>query len=71
MTLTISVVVIKVRAADLQPGDLYSFNGPIYWEATMNDNTIGQRAYIRTNTPLPPEKRNIPVYKLTVLVKDP
>ena len=71
MTPIASVVAIQVRGADLQPGDLFSTAGPGYWEAAMNSNFAGQRAQIRTNAPCPPEERNAPVYKLTVLVKDP
>ena len=71
MTPIASVVAIQVRGADLQPGDLFSYSGPTYWETALNSDFTSQHISIRTNTPLPPEKRNTPVYKLTVLVKDP
>ena len=53
---------------DLKPGDLFSTVGPEYW-ATINERpSVGERVYIRTNTPadifLDVDE---PIYRITVL----
>jgi len=40
-----------IRAGDLKPGDLFSIVGPTYWDNVDKSNSIGEKAYIRSNTP--------------------
>lgn len=40
-----------VLARDLQPGDLFSTEGPTYWDYFPQCQSIAEKAYIRTATP--------------------
>jgi hypothetical protein len=42
-----------VQACNLQPGDLFSYAGPEYWDWATDEKhgSIGERVYIRTETP--------------------
>ena len=42
-----------LKGKDLEPGDLFSTMGQAYWDGVSisADNSIGERVYIRTNTP--------------------
>ncbi|HEY2243423.1 MAG TPA: hypothetical protein VGH47_04265 [Xanthobacteraceae bacterium] len=41
----------SVAGRDLHPGDLFSTVGPDYWQRIDANESIGERVYIRTNTP--------------------
>jgi hypothetical protein len=42
----------RIQACDLQPGDLFSTEGPDYWGCIDSLVTsIGERVYIRTSMP--------------------
>jgi hypothetical protein len=63
---------IKIRAEpikgrDLQPGDLFSTHGPSYWDGAMDKGSVGERVYIRTNSPASdaPDAEDT-VYRITV-----
>jgi len=55
-----------IKARDLKPGDLFSTAGPDYWDTALNDLSVGERVYIRTNAPTPPEQADIDVYLITI-----
>jgi hypothetical protein len=42
---------VEVTGRDLKPGDLFSTMGLLYWEYVDTRESIGERVYIRTNTP--------------------
>lgn len=45
------IIAERVRASDLKPGDLFSTAGPAYWAIFAMKRSIGERVYIRTETP--------------------
>jgi len=45
------ITAVKVLGRDLKPGELFSTVGPQYWDVAMNRGSVGERVYIRTNTP--------------------
>ena len=45
------VIAEKVVAKELEPGDLFSAAGPEYWNNIDGKLSVGEKAYIRTNTP--------------------
>jgi hypothetical protein len=65
----VSVTATLVRAADLKPGELFTTYGQIYWDMSMSmgASAIGERVYIRTNTPagVAPDK-DVEVYRITI-----
>jgi hypothetical protein len=59
----------RVTAKDLQPGDCFSSVGPEYWETTDRPGrfpeSIGEKVYVRTDTPCPLAQRSGIVYRIT------
>lgn len=47
--MTIRATLCKGR--DLKPGDLFSTEGQDYWGTFDQNLSVGERVYIRTNTP--------------------
>ena len=45
------VTATKVIARALQPGDLFSTVGPEYWDRISINRSVGERVYIRTESP--------------------
>ncbi len=39
------------KGRDLKPGDLFSIEGPEYWNFFDLTGSVGEQVYIRTNTP--------------------
>ena len=60
------VTAVAVKAGELKPGDLFSTYGPVYWENIDSKPSVGEKAYIRTNTPTPPDQAHEPVYRLDI-----
>jgi hypothetical protein len=54
-----------VEGQDLEPGDLFSTAGPEYWGRRPPD-AIGEKVYIRTDAPCPPDQAHQRVYRLTI-----
>jgi len=60
-----TITVEPIRASDLQPGDLFSTAGPLYWE--LRDlAAIGEKVYIRTEAPCPAGQENDLVYRIVI-----
>ena len=55
-----------VKAKELKPGDLFSTAGPIYWENIDSKYSLGEKVYIRTNTPTPSDQAEEDVYYIKV-----
>lgn len=63
--------VTEVKGKDLKPGDLFSNVGKLYWsEKNIKQHdemgAIGQKVYIRTETPLNKEQQEEVVYKIEI-----
>jgi len=65
----LSVEVRKMRACELQAGDLFSTRGIDYWERAIHgeDGCVGQRVYVRTLRDTPTDQENKLVYRLRFL----
>lgn len=59
------IIATKVKAKELRPGDLFSVAGPDYWDH-YDKNSLGQRVYIRTEAPSPPEQAEDEVYRIEI-----
>ena len=60
------IVATEVKAADLQPGDLFSLYPIEYWD-TYDKKSIGQKVYIRTEeTEYPVEDKDALVTLITI-----
>lgn len=69
MSVTINATPCKGR--DLEPGDLFSTMGPIYWRAAMNRGSVGERVYIRTHASADEFKdADDTVFRITVTVNE-
>lgn len=51
---------------DIKAGELFSAVGPEYWDLFPRLTSIGERVYIRTNTPLRNDQAQEEVYRITV-----
>ena len=45
------VIAELIKGRELKPGDLFSTAGPNYWNLALDKGSIGERVYVRTNTP--------------------
>ena len=52
-----------VEGKDLKPGELFSSAGQSYWDS-RDKRSIGEKVYIRTDTPLSPVQEEI--YCITI-----
>lgn len=60
------ITATEVRAAELQPGDLFSTAGPEYWTARRPPGAVGEKVYIRTEAPCPRGEENEVVFRLDI-----
>lgn len=60
------VVATLVKAKELKPGDLFSVIGPAYWENIDAKESIGEKVWLRTNTPTPPDQAEADVYLIKI-----
>ena len=60
------IIAEPMIGGELRPGDLFSTVGPEYWDLQTR-NAIGERVYIRTNTPTPPSQYHEPIYRITIV----
>lgn len=52
---------------DLKPGELFSVMPPSYWDQFDRMDGVGERVYIRTNTPCPIGQEYEPIYRITII----
>lgn len=57
-----------VKGRDLEPGDLFSVAGSEYWEP--EHWSIGERVYVRTNTPAPEDELDADIFRIIIEVTD-
>ena len=55
----------KIKGSDLKPGELFSSAGDEYWQHRDN-RSIGEKVYIRTDTPLLPSAQEEVVYRIVI-----
>ena len=56
-----------IKGKDLKPGDLFSTAGPLYWDDVKDTYAIGEKVYIRTETPYDRANDfNSTVYKIEI-----
>lgn len=59
------IIVTKVHAQDLEPGDLFSNAGEEYWN-DRDPMAVGEKVYIRTECPCPPHDFDRIVYRIEI-----
>jgi hypothetical protein len=62
------IVTTRVKAKELNEGDLFSTAGELYWMSVeRNDkHSVGEKVYIRTSEPCPPGQEEEEVYKIII-----
>ena len=56
-----------VTGRDLKPGDMFSVAGQDYWDIAMNQGSVGEMIYVRTNIDADRfSDADQPIYRLTV-----
>lgn len=71
------IVATPIKSEALKPGDLFSTYGPEYWERDRFNRTdpfdtipitlpLGERVYIRTETPAPADQVGEDLFKITI-----
>ena len=58
----------QMKAKDLKPGDLFSSEGASYWDNFHHQPSIGEKVYVRTDTPCPAAQEEEVIYKLTIQI---
>jgi len=60
------IIAEPVKGKDLEPGDLFSTADQFYWDNRPKES-IGEKVYIRTETPLTPEQGEEDIYRITII----
>jgi hypothetical protein len=62
-------IVAEMRYAhEIEAGELFSIASQLEWdEFSKDEEAIGQKVFIRTNSPCPPDQANDIVYRITVI----
>jgi len=61
------IIASPCKGRDLKPGDLFSTVGPSYWDHFHENRSIGERVYIRTETPCEnAPDADAPVFRVTI-----
>lgn len=60
------IIATECKAKDLKPGDLFSTASQEYWDIVHTDNAVGEKVYIRTNSPTSKEQENDLIYRITI-----
>lgn len=59
-------IATKIKASELQPGDMFSNVGQLYWNNVGTRHSIGERVYLRTEELCPTEQIQDEIYKITM-----
>ena len=57
------IAVEEMPLGDLNPGDIYSFHGPDYWDNLTGD-IVAEQCWMRTDEPATPTESETVVYRL-------
>jgi|GEM_PF-2700758 len=61
------IVATKIKAIQLNPGDLFSTAGQEYWDSITKDKLcVGEKVYIRTVNPCPENQANEDIFRLSI-----
>lgn len=62
------IIATKLKAKELKAGDLFSAEGPDYWgaERKTSDGRVGEKVYIRTETPCPTDQEEDDVFLINI-----
>lgn len=60
------ITATKTKAKDLEAGDLFSTANQTYWDSSKNNLSVGEKVYIRTETPTPADQAEEEIYKITI-----
>lgn len=60
------IIATKIKAKELNAGDLFSIAGQDHWDNIGKLGELGQRVFIRTETPTPPDQADEDIYRITV-----
>lgn len=60
------ITATKIKAHQLNAGDLFSTAGQDHWDNFGLLKELGQRVYIRTETPTPLDQADEDIYKITI-----
>ena len=60
------IIATKVKTEDLKPGDLFSTATPQYWDSIHLSGSLGEKVYIRTETPCPIDQTGEDIYKIKI-----
>lgn len=60
------IVATTIKAKDLKVGDLFSTASQLYWKHVKNNESLGEKVYIRTNKKCPKNQENEEVSLITV-----
>lgn len=66
------IIATLIKGKDLKAGDLFSTAGQDYWDVVENLREtdplrIGEKVYIRTDTPCPDGQENEEIYKILII----
>ena len=66
------IIATPVKASELEPGDLFSTASQAYWDAVCLPKLetglpVGEKVFIRTPTPCPPDQADTPIFKLGIV----
>lgn len=59
------IVATPIKSQDLKAGDLFSTAGPEYWD--REKASIGEKVYVRTETPCPEDQFDEAVFLLEII----
>lgn len=61
------IKVEAVKAEQLKPGDLFTRAPQIYWDYIDENESVGEKVYVRTNTECPPDQIGVDIYRVTII----
>lgn len=56
----------RMKGKDLKTGDLFSTGSQFYWDH-RDPKAVGEKVYLRTDVPCPPEQEEETVFKIEVI----
>lgn len=63
----VKIKATKVKGGELKAGDLFSTANQEYWDRIDKDISIGEKVYIRTNTPCRKDQEGEVINKIEVI----
>ena len=63
----ISIKAEAMLGGELKAGDLFSTADQEYWDGALEGPSIGERVYIRTNSPTPPQEAKVAIFRIAIV----